>query len=74
MEKGKYTTFWYLLMLCYLTQRQFTIGLTSSFFVFSGTTAEFKRPERSVSFVPVRPRVKSANHQSTVISNGEDSK
>ena len=44
-----------------------------TFFMFSGTTAEFGRPERSASSVFVRSRLKSANHFSTICLNGEES-
>ena len=43
------------------------------FLVFSGTTAEFGRPERSASFVSVRPRLKLAYHLLTVVSDGAES-
>ena len=47
MQNGKYTVSWYLQLLCYLMQLQFTIGQNEfvEFFVFSRTTAEFRRPE-----------------------------
>ena len=41
-----------------------------SFFMFSGTTSVFGRPERSASFVSVRPCLKSAYHHLTVVSDG----
>ena len=44
MQTGKYIAFWYLWVLCYLTQDQFTIGqnefVAFFFFVFSGITVE----------------------------------
>ena len=47
MQNGEYTAFWYLQLLCYHMQLQFTISKMSlwSFLVFSGTTAEFGWPE-----------------------------
>ena len=44
-----------------------------TFFMFSGTTAKFRRPECSASSVFVRPRLKSANHLSTTCLNGAES-
>ena len=41
-----------------------------SFLVFSGTTAEFGRSKHSASFLYVEPRLKSAYHLLTVVSNG----
>ena len=45
-----------------------------SFLVFSGTTAEFRRPECSASFVCVWPHLKSAYHLLTVVSDRAESK
>ena len=45
-----------------------------SFLLFSGTTAEFGWPESSPSFVSIRPRLKSAYHLLTVLSDGAESK
>ena len=57
--------FWYLQLLCYVTQLQFydqperVCGISFFFFfffcVFSGTTAKYGWPEHSASFVSVRP-------------------
>ena len=60
MQNGEYTAFWYLQLLCYLMQLQFTISQNKfvEFLVFSGTTAKFGWPERSASFMPVRPCLK----------------
>ena len=71
MQNGEYTAFWYLQLLCYLTQLQFTIGQSEfvDFMVFSESNVEFGQPERSVSFVSVRPRLKSAYHLLTVVSD-----
>ena len=63
MQNGEYTALWYLQLLCYLKQLQFTIiqkEFVEFFLVFSGTTAKFGRHERSDSFVSVRPHLKSA--------------
>ena len=45
-----------------------------SFMVFSWISAEFGQPERSVSIMSVQPRLKSAYHLLTVVSNGAKSK
>ena len=76
MQNDEYTTFWYLQLLCYLTQLKFTISqnkFVEFFFLFSGTTAEFGRPERSASFVSLWPHLKWAHHLLTVISDGAES-
>ena len=44
VQNGKYTAFWYLQILCYLTHLQFTIEFVEFFFGGGGTTAEFERP------------------------------
>ena len=43
------------------------------FLVFSGTTVEFRWPERSALFVSIRPRLESAYHLLTIVSNGVES-
>ena len=48
-------------------------GSFRRFLVFSRTTAEFGRPERSSSFVSVRPRLKSAYLLLTVVSDRAES-
>ena len=75
MQNGEYTAFWYLQLLCYLRQLQFTIVQNEfvEVLVFSGQFAEFGRPERSASFVSIRPRLKSAYHLLTVVSDGAKS-
>ena len=45
-----------------------------SFLVFYRITAEFGWPQCSASFVSVRPRLKSAYHLITIVSNGAESK
>ena len=42
--------------------------------MFSGTTAEFGRPDRSASFLSVRPHLKSAYDVLTIISDGAEFK
>ena len=75
-QNGEHTAFWYLHFFCYLTQLQFTISQNGlwNFLVFSEPTAKFGRPECSVSFVSVWPRLKSAYHLLTIVSNGAESK
>ena len=68
MQNGVYTTFWYRQL-----QLQFTIVYCFFFLVFFETTAEFGQPERSVSFVFVRPRLKSAYQLLIVVSDGAES-
>ena len=54
--------------------RNFNLRSTrTSFFMFSGTTAEFGRSESSASFVSVQMRLKSAYNLLTVVSNGAES-
>ena len=70
-QNSEYTAFWYLQLLCYLTQLQFTVGQNEfvEFLVFS----EFGRSERSALFASVRPRLKSAYHLLTIVSNTAES-
>ncbi|GFT80606.1 hypothetical protein TNCV_5123081 [Trichonephila clavipes] len=39
--------------------------------MFSGTSAEFGRPEHSASFMSMRPSFKSAYHLLTIVGDGE---
>ena len=74
MQNGEYTAFWYLQLLSYLMQLQFTIDkneFVEFFLAFSVTTAKFEWPE--CSFVSVRPRLKSAYHLLAVIFDGVES-
>ena len=72
MQNGEYTAFWYLKLLYFFIQLQFMIGQNEfvKFLVFSRTTAEFRQPERSASFVCLRQRLKSTCHLLTIISDG----
>ena len=74
MQNGEYTAFWYLQFLWYLTQLQFTIGHNEfvEFFGVCWNSAEFGRPKCSASFVSVRPHLKSAYHNLTVVSDGAE--
>ena len=71
MEDSEYTAFWYLQLLCYLTQLQLTIGQNEfvEFFCVFGNKCRIW----SASFVPVQPHLKSAYHFLTVVSNGSES-
>ena len=81
MQNKEYTAFWYLQLLCYLMQLQFTIGqneIVEGFFacflcMFSGTTSEFGWFERSASFLSVRLRLKSTYNLLNVVSDGAES-
>ena len=76
MQNGEYTAFWYLQLLCYLTQLQFMIGQNKfvEFLVFYGATAEFEQPERLAANVSVQSHLKSAYHLLTIVSNGTEFK
>ena len=74
IQNGEYTAFWYLQLLCYLMQLQFTISQNEFvvlFLVFPGTAAEFGH---SASFLSVQPHLKSAYHHLTIVSNGAEFK
>ena len=75
MQNGEYTAFSYLQHICYLMQLQFMISQNElvGFFMFSGTTAEFGRPEHSASFVSVQPCLKSAYHLLTIVLDEAES-
>ena len=75
MQNGEYTAFWYLQLIFYLMQLQFTIGQNEfeEFLVISGMTAEFRKPEYSASFMSVQPHSKSAYHLLTIVSDGAKS-
>ena len=48
-------------------------GVFFFFLLFSGTTAEFGRLKRSVSFMSLRPRLNSAYHLLNAVSDGTES-
>ena len=79
IQNIEYTAFWYLPLLCYQTQLQFTIDQNEFglWFLFwggvSGTTAKFERLEVSVSYISVRPRLKSAYQVLTIVSDRTES-
>ena len=62
MQNGEYTAFWYIQLLCFLLQLQFTVSQKElwSFLFFSEKTAEFGQLELLASFVSVQLRLKSA--------------
>ena len=78
MQNGEYTAFWYLQLLCYLTQFQFTVGQNEfeEFLkkMFSRTIVEFEQPEHLASFVSEKPRLISAYHLLTIVSDEAVSK
>ena len=73
---AKYTAIWYLRLLRYLTQLQFTIGQNDfvEFFGVFPDNCRIWRSESSASFVSIRPRLKSAYHLLTFVSDGTESK
>ena len=86
MQNGEYTAFWYLQLLCYLTQLQFMISqnkFVEFFFffffffffvcVFSWTTTKFGQPEHSASFVSVQPHLRLAYHLLAIVSDRAES-
>ena len=75
MQNGEYTAFWYLQLLCYFTQLQFTIGQNRfvEFFGVFRDNCQIWRPEHSASFVSVWLHLKSAYPLLTIVSNRAES-
>ena len=74
MQNGEYTAFWYLQLLYYLTQLQFTIGQNELVEVFFLCFPEqLPNLGNLALFVSVWPHLKSAYHLLTIVSNGAES-
>ena len=75
IQNGECTACWYLKLLWYLTQLQFTISQKEfvEFFSVFRDNYQIGEPERPASFMSVRPRLKSAYHLLTIVFDGAES-